>query len=57
MINNVDKYLEIANKIKKENGLNDDYCAMISMLKNYHKASISVENISIDCSKKTLAFL
>ena len=33
MINNVDKYLEIANKIKKENGLNDDYCAMISMLK------------------------
>lgn len=33
MINNVDKFLEIANKIKKENGLNDDYCAMISMLK------------------------
>lgn len=33
MINNVDKYLEIANKIKKENGVNDDYCAMISMLK------------------------
>lgn len=33
MIKNVDKYLEIANKIKKENGLNDDYCAMISMLK------------------------
>ena len=33
MINNVDKYLEIANKIKKENGLNDDYCVMISMLK------------------------
>ena len=33
MINNVDKFLEIANKIKKENGLNDDYCALISMLK------------------------
>ena len=33
MINNVDRYLGIANKAKREYGLNDDYCAMISMLR------------------------
>ena len=33
MINNVEKFLRIANRAKYNNGLNDDYCAMISMLK------------------------
>lgn len=30
---NVDKFLSIANKEKRKYGLNDDYCAMISMLR------------------------
>lgn len=33
MFNNVDNFLQIANKAKKENRLNDDYCAMISMIR------------------------
>lgn len=32
MINNVDIFLELANKVKTENGLNDEYCAMIPMM-------------------------
>lgn len=33
MVNNIDKYLEIANKNKVKYGLNDEYCALIPMLR------------------------
>lgn len=33
MVNNIDKYLEIANKNKIKYGLNDEYCALIPMLR------------------------
>ena len=32
MVNNLDNFLSIANKVKLEKGLNDEYCAMLPMI-------------------------